>query len=82
MAAGRDGGMLPCVVADLSYSEGTAPEARRHLAGHFRFYNSQRQHQSLVYRPPAAVYGGRKPSRVHEEARRPLTRPPRLSLGR
>jgi putative transposase len=34
-------------------------EAQRQLAGYFRFYNTQRLHQSLDYRTPAEAYGGR-----------------------
>jgi putative transposase len=31
-------------------------EAAQCLAAYFRFYNLERPHQSLGYRPPAAIY--------------------------
>jgi len=34
-------------------------EARAGIAGYMQFYNHERLHQSLGYRTPAAVYGGR-----------------------
>ncbi len=34
-------------------------EARAGIAGYFQFYNHERLHQSLGYRTPAVVYGGR-----------------------
>jgi putative transposase len=34
----------------------TVPELHRGLARYFGFYNDERLHQSLDYRPPAAVY--------------------------
>ena len=36
-------------------------EARRALAEYIRFYNTERLHQSLAYRPPAEVYFARAP---------------------
>src|SRR5262245_25821641 len=38
---------------------GTVPELGRGLRGYFGFYNEERPHQSLGYRTPSAVYGGR-----------------------
>lgn len=35
------------------------PEARTGIGNWFQFYNHERLHQSLGYRTPAAVYGGR-----------------------
>jgi len=37
----------------------TVPELGRGLRGYFGFYNEERPHQSLGYRTPSAVYGGR-----------------------
>jgi len=37
----------------------TVSEARAGIAGYFRFYNHERLHQSLDYRTPATIYGGR-----------------------
>jgi len=34
----------------------TVPVATRSLGAYFRFYNEERLHQALGYRPPAAVY--------------------------
>jgi putative transposase len=34
----------------------TIPVAIRSLGAYFRFYNEERPHQALGYRPPAAVY--------------------------
>lgn len=34
----------------------TVPAARTSLGAYFRFYNEERLHQALAYRPPAAVY--------------------------
>jgi putative transposase len=36
----------------------TVPELHRGLSRYFGFYNGERLHQSLEYRPPAAVYRG------------------------
>jgi putative transposase len=36
----------------------TVWEARDGLARYFVFYNEERLHQALGYRPPAAVYRG------------------------
>jgi putative transposase len=36
------------------------PELERGLAAYFAFYNHERLHQSLGYRTPAEVYGGKK----------------------
>ena len=35
-----------------------ATEARKELGAYFRFYNNQRPHQALSYRPPAEVFHG------------------------
>jgi putative transposase len=37
----------------------TVPELERGLAAYFRFYNTERPHQSLGYRTPAEVHAGR-----------------------
>jgi putative transposase len=37
---------------------GTVPEARAGLGDYFAFYNTERLHQSLAYKTPAAVYVG------------------------
>jgi putative transposase len=37
----------------------SVPDLERGLAAYFEFYNGERLHQSLGYRTPAAVYGGR-----------------------
>ncbi|HKB37620.1 MAG TPA: integrase core domain-containing protein, partial [Gemmataceae bacterium] len=37
----------------------TVPELGRGLGAYFGFYNDERPHQSLGYRTPSAVYGGR-----------------------
>ena len=37
---------------------GSVTEARESIARYFRFYNQERQHQSLDYRTPAAIYTG------------------------
>ena len=34
-----------------------APELERGLRAYFRFYNSERLHQSLEYQTPEVVYG-------------------------
>jgi putative transposase len=39
-------------------SYGTPREARQGLARYFHFYNHERPHQALGYRPPAALYFG------------------------
>ena len=39
----------------------TPREARQSLARYFRFYNQERPHQALGYRPPAALYFGTDP---------------------
>ena len=36
----------------------TVPEAVQSLAAYFRFYNTERPHQSLGYRTPQAVHLG------------------------
>jgi len=38
----------------------SVPEAYENLAAYFRFYNEDRLHQSLGYRPPIECYRGRK----------------------
>jgi putative transposase len=37
----------------------SVPDLERGLAAYFEFYNGERLHQSLGYRTPAVVYGGR-----------------------
>ena len=37
----------------------TVIEASEGIARYFKFYNEERLHQSLGYRPPADVYGER-----------------------
>jgi putative transposase len=44
---------------------GTVPELAKGLAAYFAFYNGERLHQSLGYKTPAEVYGGKK--RADEE---------------
>jgi putative transposase len=45
-------------------SYATVPEAIQSLGAYFRFYNEERLHQALGYRPPAAIYhnGGPAPA--------------------
>src|SRR5262245_8523712 len=40
-------------------AEARQAELGRGLRGYFGFYNEERPHQSLGYRTPSAVYGGR-----------------------
>ncbi len=40
----------------------TVPVAVRSLGEYFRFYNDERLHQALGYRPPAAIYHARSPT--------------------
>ena len=44
----------------------SVPGAIQSLGEYFRFYNDERLHQALGYRPPAAVYaaGARAPARL------------------
>ena len=38
----------------------SVPELERGLGAYFRFYNTERLHQSLDYRTPAEVHAGRR----------------------
>jgi putative transposase len=51
---------------------GSVREAEASLDAYFAFYNDRRRHQSLDYRPPAAVYaeGSSSPSRCRVESSR------------
>jgi transposase InsO family protein len=52
---GRDGGNV-ILLPDYLRDDQTVGEARHGLAHYFAFYNEERLHQALGYRPPAAVY--------------------------
>jgi len=46
-----------------------ATQAREGLRAYFRFYNQERPHQTLEYRTPAEVYGGREGGKRERAAR-------------
>lgn len=54
---GRDG-VAAVLLPDYLYDDETVPTVITGLGQYFRFYNTERPHQSLDYQTPARVHGG------------------------